>query len=897
MPRRDIVSDEQKSYAAVFLLGVALLLVGAAWAVWDDNITRRPWKKYQLEFHRMEVDKVREALAAEDARLAADPDYQEVTRQLAEAQRSLEMGDTARRLAELERLRHRAVIKVDEQDFALRLVKSQLEEAWYELEHAVLTGRPAEGPKRHVDELNRRKESIEAALEQAEKERGRIDKESQELRSVVETLERKRRELASQRDLIQQRLDGLLLRFGPLELTKIPKIEQVVLNEFDRNPYDQPVARVDRCQSCHLGVTKAGFEQAPHPHRTHPQLDVFLGKHPPERFGCTPCHAGQGAAVNSVAQAHGNVRFWEHELHEGKMVQSSCIGCHADLQLSGAETIARGEHLFEQLGCHGCHLVEGYGHLPKVGPYLRRIRAKLEPGWLVRWIENPHEVRPRTKMPNFMFTRQQAMAIAAYLLHASAPESDAWLLRHPSVDGRIDPSHREQTARGKELVESLGCTACHGLAEGESPALLGENKDIAPNLSRVAEKTNAQWLYHWLKNPRDYSPVSRMPSLRLTDEEAAAIASYLLTLGKAEPAGAELLDELRVPETIEEGERLVRKYGCAGCHDIPGMEAESRIGVELTTFGDKLLEELFFGYRTDIPITWEGWTYHKLKTPRTYETERIEQLMPQFDLGEADIEALMVFLKSRGEHKVPQHFRPQQREREAALVEGRRLVATYNCVGCHVIEQKGGAILARYKETPALAPPILNGEGAKVQPDWLFSFLKRPISLRPWLKVRMPTFNLSDAEAAALVEYFMAQDAQEIPFVHVDTATIPQEHIEAGRTLMSPDYLNCFSCHQQGDRKPEGPEEGWAPDLALAKQRLNPEWIVRWLMDPQALQPGTKMPSFYNVTDDAPDGPEDILDGDDMRQIRALRDYILTLGEEKPVLAVAPRDGATVGQN
>ena len=36
--------------------------------------------------------------------------------------------------------------------------------------------------------------------------------------------------------------------------------------------------------------------------------------------------------------------------------------------------------------------------------------------------------------------------------------------------------------------------------------------------------------------------------------------------------------------------------------------------------------------------------------------------------------------------------------------------------------------------------------------------------------------------------------------------------------------------------------------------------------------PGTKMPSFF------PGGPPDVLGGDDEAQIRALRDYILSLG-------------------
>jgi len=43
-------TEESKSYSALFVLMVALLLAGAVWAIWDDNISRRPWKQYQVEF-------------------------------------------------------------------------------------------------------------------------------------------------------------------------------------------------------------------------------------------------------------------------------------------------------------------------------------------------------------------------------------------------------------------------------------------------------------------------------------------------------------------------------------------------------------------------------------------------------------------------------------------------------------------------------------------------------------------------------------------------------------------------------------------------------------------------------------------------------------------------------
>ena len=109
---------------------------------------------------------------------------------------------------------------------------------------------------------------------------------------------------------------------------------------------------------------------------------------------------------------------------------------------------------------------------------------------------------------------------------------------------------------------------------------------------------------------------------------------------------------------------------------------------------------------------------------------------------------------------------------------------------------------------------------------------------------------------------------------------------------MSDDYFACFSCHQQGDKKPEGPPEGWAPDLELAKDRLNPDWVVRWIEEPQTLMPGTRMPSFY------PGGPDDILEADEPRQMEAMRDYIWTLGVPQmaqlaePSAATPPEDPA-----
>ena len=136
------------------------------------------------------------------------------------------------------------------------------------------------------------------------------------------------------------------------------------------------------------------------------------------------------------------------------------------------------------------------------------------------------------------------------------------------------------------------------------------------------------------------------------------------------------------------------------------MEKESRIGVELTTFGSKPVEELFFGNRTDIKQTWEDWTFNKLKTPRIFATERVEQLMPQFDLADEDIKNLRILLAGFREHKVAQRYQANQGTRVVQVVEGRRLMHQYNCIGCHEIEGRGGFIRKYYQENPTLAPPF-----------------------------------------------------------------------------------------------------------------------------------------------------------------------------------------------
>ena len=227
--------------------------------------------------------------------------------------------------------------------------------------------------------------------------------------------------------------------------------------------------------------------------------------------------------------AHGeDPEYWDTPLLKGDKMQSRCITCHIDvgsLRNADGKQIAinwvEGERLFEQMGCHGCHLVAGYEDMPKIGPYLKLASAKLDPSWTVRWITNPHIFRPHTRMPNFMFSTDQATAIAAYIMDSSAKNAKDWLAAHPEPPTlAADVNNPALIEEGKGLFESVGCKGCHAIDPGQYGTPVGDasnfkpnetrtTKDFAPNLSKIAEKTDGAWVYYWVKNPRDYAPHPR----------------------------------------------------------------------------------------------------------------------------------------------------------------------------------------------------------------------------------------------------------------------------------------------------------------------------------------------------------------------------------------------------
>ena len=78
---------------------------------------------------------------------------------------------------------------------------------------------------------------------------------------------------------------------------------------------------VDRCVTCHLGIDDPRMADQRNPHRTHPKR--LLAIHRVEKFGCTVCHQGQGAALN-FEEAKAEDYFWDYPLLPAKLTEATC---------------------------------------------------------------------------------------------------------------------------------------------------------------------------------------------------------------------------------------------------------------------------------------------------------------------------------------------------------------------------------------------------------------------------------------------------------------------------------------------------------------------------------------------------------------------------------------------
>lgn len=635
------------------------------------------------------------------------------------------------------------------------------------------------------------------------------------LRQRVEAETRERDRLAASRDAASERIraltadiragrEALAATYEPLTraqtdraaaIRRQPQVEQFLLDAL---------GRVDRCTTCHVAAARPGFEREPEPLRTH--VGRYLQDHPPDRFGCTVCHGGQGRAVILPA-AHGRITHWPQPLIERDLIGGRCAVCHRGPEIPGEPYAAAGRRLFVESGCQGCHEVEGIA-APPIGPSLANIGVKADPAWLAHWLRDPRQYLPRTRMPNFMLPDQEVADLSAFLL----------TLREATAAPAPHGDDAAAVARGDALFKESRCVTCHAVA--------GRGGTLGPDLERVGSKVRPEWLGNFLADPARWVPGTRMPRYRFTAAEAADLAAYLRSELRAfeEPPWPAPPD---VPGEAEAGRRLIQKYGCFGCHAIPTFERTTRVGAELTGYADKEVARLDFGLRQDVPRTWRAWTDTKLRDPRGF---RDSLKMPDFRLTDRDRFSLVTYLASLTEQAPPPEYLREVPAAPTYAPEAAfgKLVADLNCLVCHSIRGRGGSLA-----------PDLSREGSRVLSNWLRRFLDRPNTIRLALEERMPRFRLAPAEIETITTYIenvLVDPA--VPDTVFEDGQISSDLVARGRTLYYGTY-GCHACHQLGM---SGGAVG--PDLTGVEQRLRPGWIYAWLRGSRRLDPAAREPAW-----------------------------------------------------
>ena len=455
--------------------------------------------------------------------------------------------------------------------------------------------------------------------------------------------------------------------------------------------------------------------------------------------------------------------------------QVGCLGCHTNLAEDGqrwiTEDLVTRRNISKQEAAnryaamtynqqHQYALLHLSDRLELTGPEISGVATKLKAGrsaedarnWLYDWLRNPRHYSSYTIMPSFRLSEQEANDLAAYLLTLERPgytpdpfdldEAKKQMLaelvatlKAPQSTIKIAREQVRGTATedqlrflGEKMISHYGCNGCHLINGFEQASSACTNLDDW-GLKDPHKIDFAYYGHAFERQRRQAFPITRVKHEGL-EASAPQITHESDQFEHDEFAWEHISDDRRSwlyyklhnPRTYDRGK-------------FPVFQ-------ETDAAGDNAI---------DIPLAIEqGRPYDKLK-------------MPKFFLTDGQVQSLVTFVTSIRKPLVDPALQEVVSDAGARTIRGRQVAALYNCYGCHNIEGDRPHIRDFFDMNPdgsfnelgyKWAPPRLIGEGAKVQHDWLFNFLRDVHKIRPWLVVRMPSFPMTEDQAAALVGYF-----------------------------------------------------------------------------------------------------------------------------------------------
>ncbi len=347
---------------------------------------------------------------------------------------------------------------------------------------------------------------------------------------------------------------------------------------------------------------------------------------------------------------------------------------------------ARGEELFNSIGCTGCHLRDAAGGRDRdpepfrlQGPNLIRLGSKVEAPWLFAWLRDPKRYAPQTLMPNLRLSEAEAADLTAFLLSS----------REPSFEGQEHVAGDPE--RGRQAIDEHGCFGCH---------LIPGFEDAAPPAGPLVA---ASFAGHDDSGP-DYA---------LSDREREAVAARL-----ADTAGS---------GALAEGRRLINQLNCRGCHLIEGRGHAIRATVDdvgllppnLKSEGSRVQPE---------------WLSAFLEDPETVRLRPwLKVQMPTFALDDAELDTAVGYFAALEAEDFAN--RPAEAVTARSVAVGRELFQLLECARCHPAGEAAAEALGLSASNLA---PSLEIASRRLRYEWIPQWMLDPQGWQPGTK--MPSF-------------------------------------------------------------------------------------------------------------------------------------------------------------
>jgi cytochrome c551/c552 len=868
VPEKDPVVS--KSYVLHYTIAGVVLILTLFWALWDEAYGQRPWKRFQEEFVQRYAAFLRtqraQALQSQKD-VASSEDYRKLDAAYTDGEKQAEprlqqINDQLRSLS--------AQIAAVQSVFTDK--RAYVNAVTYQIETSTSASTKAALAK----ELDRYRaqefrvafpdgsvrtmnfDQLEGTFNTLKDQRGDLNNQLAEMLKPIN-------ELKAQRDAyVSDHLASLTpAQFAGMEKKMADWDPQIVqINVAEANI-------VDRCESCHMGIreplTITAQDMAVHGRKpdeyaraftSHPEKDL-LTLHDPDKFGCSPCHQGNGRATTSIEKAHGNYEHWLWPLFPQANAEAGCQTCHSrDMFLQVGDVgkvITLGKELYQQRGCMGCHRYEGYD-------------------------KEPEELTAITQQISQLETKQKENLRQAALDMKAADQAES-----------NEEANRLNTAAEALKVENSKIALQMQQLDRRSASLLRDEKKVGPDLKEIRAKLNRNWVPVWLHKPTDFRPTTKMPNFRLNDEQIKEISAYLW--------------QSALPDKIDPGKRgdpargkeLFETRGCMACHSMgEGDQMQGgTFAANLTRVGEKDNYDYLVRWiknprqrlRPYCPyekkdIGPEDYARHGLpyqfdldhtQCPNDGHELQVQQMtvMPNLRLSDDEVDDIATYLSNQKEKDPSSYPDASFMEDPALKAKGKQWIRQFGCAGCHEIagfetEGRIGTELTAEGSKPIERLDFalfthdaeMGGKdpvtGKKVGPWYnLKGFVEHKLQ-QPDLfdrgmiktdteKLRMPDVHLTGEQRTALTTFIMGSQTSSLPDRYQYKPEDARHDIQEGGWIVA--KYNCMGCHQfvpgqptaiMGIKRYQDPDwkEQLPPKLLTEGARVDPEWLMRFLRNP-----------------------------------------------------------------